>query len=143
MSLETSRKQQLVVTTSDPSSPVEYLASCSRAARSRRVYGTRMLMQSDVTEPLNVGSAHLVTINELVSIVEEIAGLRLRRRYKLEAPQGVRGRNSDNALIKQRLGWEPAISLQDGLEKTYAWIYDEMTARYSRAGQPVLTIAGA
>jgi GDP-D-mannose 3', 5'-epimerase len=107
------------------------------------VYGTRMLMQSDVTEPLNVGSAHLVTINELVSIVEEIAGLRLRRRYKLEAPQGVRGRNSDNALIKQRLGWEPAISLQDGLEKTYAWIYDEMTARYSRAGQPVLTIAGA
>ena len=68
------------------------------------VHGTRSLMQSDVTEPLNIGSAHLVTINELVSIVEEIAGLRLRRRYKLDAPQGVRGRNSDNTLIK-RTSW--------------------------------------
>ena len=64
------------------------------------VYGTRILMRSDVTEPLNLGSAHLVTINELVSIVEEIAGLKLRRRYNLDAPQGVRGRNSDNALIQ-------------------------------------------
>ena len=85
-------------------------------------------MQSDVTEPLNVGSAQLVTINELVSIVEEIAGLQLRRRYQLDAPQGVRGRNSDNTLIKERLGWEPEISLEDGLEKTYAWMYDDMTA---------------
>jgi GDP-D-mannose 3', 5'-epimerase len=93
------------------------------------VYGTRMLMRSDVTEPLNLGSARLVTINELVSIVEEIAGLRLHRHYKLDAPQGVRGRNSDNSLIKERLGWEPEITLEDGLTKTYAWMYDEMAAR--------------
>jgi nucleoside-diphosphate-sugar epimerase len=107
------------------------------------VYGTRVLMRSDVTEPLNIGSAHLVTINELVSIVEEIAGLRLRRRYKLDAPQGVRGRNSENTLIKQRLGWEPEISLEEGLEKTYEWMYDEMAGRSSRQGQPVFTTAGA
>ena len=106
------------------------------------VYGTRMLMRSDVTEPLNVGSAHLVTINELVSIVEEIAGLTLRRRYKLDAPQGVRGRNSDNTLIKERLGWEPQISLEEGLEKTYAWMYEEMAARSARKGQAVSSGAG-
>jgi GDP-D-mannose 3', 5'-epimerase len=93
------------------------------------VYGTRILMESELTEPLNVGSAHLVTINELVTIVEEIAGLELRRRYNLDAPQGVRGRNSDNTLIKERLGWEPGISLEEGLEKTYAWMYDEMATR--------------
>jgi GDP-D-mannose 3',5'-epimerase len=98
-------------------------------------------MQSDVTEPLNVGSAQLVTINELVSIVEEIAGLRLRRRYRLDAPQGVRGRNSDNTLIKQRLGWEPEISLEEGLEKTYAWMYEEMAGRSSRRAQVVFSAA--
>jgi GDP-D-mannose 3', 5'-epimerase len=106
------------------------------------VYGTRILMQSDVTEPLNIGSAQLVTINELVSIVEEIAGLRLRRRYNLDAPQGVRGRNSDNTLIKQRLGWEPEISLEEGLEKTYAWMYEEMAGRSSRKDQVVSAKAG-
>jgi nucleoside-diphosphate-sugar epimerase len=96
------------------------------------IYGTRMLMDSDVTEPINIGSAQLVTINELVSIVEEIAGVRLERNYNLDAPQGVRGRNSENSLIKARLGWEPAIALEDGLEKTYAWIYDEMTGAKAR-----------
>ena len=106
------------------------------------VYGTRTLMQSDVTEPLNVGSARLVTINELVSIVEEIAGLRLRRQYNLDAPQGVRGRNSDNTLIKERLGWEPEVTLEDGLEKTYAWMYDEMTAPGARRGQVLSSGAG-
>ena len=106
------------------------------------VYGTRTLMESDVTEPLNIGSAQLVTINELVSIVEEIAGLKLRRRYKLDAPQGVRGRNSDNTLIKERLGWEPEITLEDGLEKTYAWMYDQMAARGARTGQILSSGAG-
>jgi GDP-D-mannose 3', 5'-epimerase len=90
------------------------------------VYGSKLLMESDVVEPLNVGSAQLVTINKLVSIVEEIAGVRLRRRYRLDAPQGVRGRNSDNTLIEQYLGWQPEISLEEGLEKTYGWIYDQM-----------------
>lgn len=107
------------------------------------VYGTRILMESDVAEPLNVGSAQLVTINELVTIVEEIAGLKLRRRYKLDAPQGVRGRNSDNTLIKRRLGWEPQMTLEEGLEKTYVWMYDEMAGRSSREGQVVSAKTGA
>ena len=106
------------------------------------VYGTRTLMESDVTEPLNVGSARLVTINELVSIVEEIAGLELERRYKLDAPQGVRGRNSDNTLIKERLGWEPEITLEDGLAKTYAWMYEQMSARADGEGRALSTGAG-
>jgi GDP-D-mannose 3', 5'-epimerase len=107
------------------------------------VYGTRILMESEVTEPLNVGSAHLVTINELVTIVEEIAGLKLRRRYQLDAPQGVRGRNSDNTLIKQRLGWEPQISLEEGLEKTYAWMHERMAGHAARKGGVVSTTAQA
>ena len=106
------------------------------------VHGTRILMRSDVPEPLNVGSAHLVTINELVSIVEEIAGLKLRRRYKLDAPQGVRGRNSDNTLIEERLGWEPEVTLEDGLEKTYTWMYNEMTARAAGKGGVLSSGAG-
>jgi GDP-D-mannose 3', 5'-epimerase len=106
------------------------------------IYGTRILMESDVTEPLNVGSDRLVTINELVTIVEGIAGLTLRRRYKLDAPQGVRGRNSDNTLIRQRLGWEPQISLEEGLEKTYAWMYDEMAGHASRKARAIFTNAG-
>ena len=91
------------------------------------VYGTRLLMDSDVVEPINIGSSELVTINRLVDIVEEIAGVKLERRYDLGAPQGVRGRNSDNTLIKERLGWEPTISLREGLEQTYGWIYDELS----------------
>jgi GDP-D-mannose 3', 5'-epimerase len=90
--------------------------------------GTVRIMESDILDPINLGSSALVSINELVDIVEEIAGARLKRRYNLEAPKGVRGRNSDNTMIKERLGWEPSTSLSVGLEKTYAWIYDEMAA---------------
>jgi nucleoside-diphosphate-sugar epimerase len=90
--------------------------------------GTLRLMDSDVSEPLNVGSEQLVTINQLADIVETIAGVRLRRRYKLDAPKGVRGRNSDNTLIKQRLGWAPSINLEDGMRQTYSWIREQMTA---------------
>ncbi len=92
------------------------------------VHGTQLLAASDVIDPINVGSSELVTINQLVSIVEEIAGIEVERRYKLDAPQGVRGRNSDNTLILEQLGWEPSISLRDGMERTYRWIYDEMVA---------------
>jgi len=92
------------------------------------VYGSQLLAASDVVEPLNIGSSELVSINQLVSIVEDIAGVALDRRYNLDAPQGVRGRNSDNTLIRQRLGWEPSISLRDGLERTYAWIYDQLVS---------------
>lgn len=91
------------------------------------VEGTRRIMDSDITYPINLGSSELVSINQLVSIVEGIAGVELERNYDLSAPQGVRGRNSDNTLIKQELDWEPSITLQSGLEKTYDWIYKEMT----------------
>ncbi len=90
--------------------------------------GTRRLMECDFAEPLNLGSDQLVTINRLTDIVEEIAGTKLRRKYNPRAPKGVRGRNSDNTLIKQVLGWAPEISLEDGMEKTYKWIYEQMTS---------------
>jgi len=88
--------------------------------------GTQMIMASDIEEPLNLGSAECVTINQLVDIVEEIAGVELKRNYDLAAPKGVNGRSSDNTLIVERLGWAPSITLRDGLERTYRWIYDEM-----------------
>jgi GDP-D-mannose 3', 5'-epimerase len=90
------------------------------------IAGTLRLMASDVDDPVNIGSSELVTINGLVDIVEDIAGVKLRRRYNLDAPTGVRGRNSDNTTIRNKLGWEPSISLREGLELTYAWIYDQV-----------------
>jgi len=90
--------------------------------------GTQKIMESDILDPINLGSSELVTINQLVDVVEEIAGVRLRRQYNLDAPKGVRGRNSDNTLILERLGWEPSTPLSVGLEKTFAWIHDELTA---------------
>jgi nucleoside-diphosphate-sugar epimerase len=92
------------------------------------VYGTRAVMASDITEPINVGSAEMVTINQLVNIVEGIADVKLERNYDLSAPKGVRGRNSDNTMILELLGWEPSISLKDGLEPTYRWIRDQVAA---------------
>jgi nucleoside-diphosphate-sugar epimerase len=94
--------------------------------------GRRALMASNVREPLNICSDELVTINQLLDIVEVIAGKTVRRRYKLDAPKGVRGRCSDNTLIKQKLGWAPSVRLRDGMEKTYRWILEEMTAPASR-----------
>jgi GDP-D-mannose 3', 5'-epimerase len=90
--------------------------------------GTIRLAESDIVQPLNIGSDELVTINRLVDIVEEIAGVKLKRSYRLDAPKGVRGRNSDNTLIKKLMNWAPSISLEDGMEKTYRWIYDEMNS---------------
>ncbi len=92
------------------------------------VQGSQRLMASGVEQPINIGSSELVSINQLVSIVEDIAGITCRREYKLDAPKGVRGRNSDNTLIQEVLGWEPSISLRSGLERTYAWIYDSILA---------------
>jgi GDP-D-mannose 3',5'-epimerase len=88
--------------------------------------GSQMIFESDIHEPLNLGSDELVTINQLVDIVEEIAGVKLKRIYNLGAPKGVNGRNSDNTLITEKLGWAPSISLRNGLAKTFAWIEDEM-----------------
>ncbi|HEX8086004.1 MAG TPA: NAD-dependent epimerase/dehydratase family protein [Solirubrobacteraceae bacterium] len=96
-------------------------------------YGTQRIMDSDITEPLNLGSDEMVSINQLVDIVEGIAGITLERQYNLDAPKGVRGRNSDNTLISELLGWAPSITLQEGLEKTYAWIYDQVAASVAPA----------
>ena len=93
------------------------------------LHGTTRIMESDILDPINLGSSELVTINQLVDIVEEIAGVRLKRRYNLAAPKGVRGRNSDNTRIREQLGWEPSTPLAVGMEKTYAWIYDELSDR--------------
>jgi GDP-D-mannose 3',5'-epimerase len=94
--------------------------------------GTLRLMDSAIDEPINVGSDQLVTINQLVDIVEAIAGVTLTRRYKLDAPKGVRGRNSDNTLIRERLQWAPSVRLEDGMRHTYEWIHREMTTSGAR-----------
>ena len=93
------------------------------------LYGIDLIAHSDVLEPINLGSAELISINDLVSMIEDIAGIKVQRRYDLHAPKGVRGRNSDNTKMRQLLGWEPSIPLREGLEKTYAWIYDQYMAR--------------
>jgi GDP-D-mannose 3',5'-epimerase len=94
------------------------------------VLGIQKIMHSDnVTMPINLGSSEMVTINQLVDITENIAGLKLKRNYNLKAPKGVNGRNSDNTLIMKLLGWEPNISLKSGMDKTYAWILGEMTKK--------------
>jgi GDP-D-mannose 3', 5'-epimerase len=90
--------------------------------------GTQAITESEIHEPLNLGSSELVTINQLVDMAEDIAGIKLQRKYKLDAPKGVNGRNSDNTLIEKYLGWEPSIRLRDGLAKTYEWIESQMLA---------------
>jgi len=92
------------------------------------IKGTRLMIDRDIPGPLNIGSNELVSINQLVDIVEEIAGVRLKRRYNLRAPKGVNGRNSDKTRIQEIMGWQPSISLREGMEKTYRWIYDKMSA---------------
>ena len=100
-----------------------YIDDCTR--------GIDRIMHSDILEPINLGSSELVSINQLVDIAEDIAGVKLKRTYKLDAPRGVAGRNSDNTKILQYLDWEPGTRLRDGMEKTYRWIYDEFTAKYT------------
>jgi nucleoside-diphosphate-sugar epimerase len=102
-----------------------YIDDCTR--------GVEAIFESDIHEPINLGSSELVTINQLVDIVEEIAGITLKRNYNLNAPKGVNGRNSDNTKIKQYLGWEPSIRLKDGMAQTYAWIESEMLTPATRA----------
>jgi GDP-D-mannose 3',5'-epimerase len=93
------------------------------------ILGSRAIMDSDIVEPINLGSSEMVTINELVTIVEEIAGVKCQRNYAPSAPKGVNGRNSDNEMILARLGWQPSTALRVGLEKTYAWVYDQVKAQ--------------
>ena len=93
------------------------------------IKGIRLITDSQILEPINLGSSEAVSINQLVDIVEDIAGIKLKRNYDLSAPKGVNGRNSDNTLIRKYLHWEPDTTLRAGLEKTYAWIYDQYLAR--------------
>jgi nucleoside-diphosphate-sugar epimerase len=88
--------------------------------------GVVNIFESDILEPINLGSSELVTINQLVDVAEDLAGVKLKRNYNLSAPKGVNGRNSDNTKIQQYLGWEPSIKLRDGLARTMAWIEQQM-----------------
>jgi len=92
------------------------------------VTGIHRLMESDYAEPLNLGQDRMVTINQLVDIVAQIGGVRVTKKH-IPGPQGVRGRNSDNTRLRKVLGWEPTISLEEGLERTYAWIEDQVRRR--------------
>jgi nucleoside-diphosphate-sugar epimerase len=93
------------------------------------IKGVNLIMDSDILEPINLGSSEAVTINQLVDLAEEIAGIKLKRTYDHSAPKGVNGRNSDNTLIQKYLQWEPSTPLRVGLEQTYKWIYDQYLAR--------------
>ena len=88
--------------------------------------GTIAIMESNIVDPINLGTSEIVTINQLVDVAEDIAQVKLKRRYNLKAPQGVRGRNSDNTLIRRQLNWEPCIPLRYGMEKTYAWVSEQI-----------------
>jgi GDP-D-mannose 3',5'-epimerase len=94
------------------------------------IRGTLEITRSDILDPINLGSSELVTINQLVDIAEEIAGVKLERSYDTSAPKGVNGRNSDNTRIRAALGWEPSIRLRDGMERTYRWIHDQYVRKY-------------
>ena len=96
--------------------------------------GIDLIMNSEILEPINLGSSEAVTVNQLVDMAEEIAGIKLKRNYDLSAPKGVNGRNSDNTLIQKCLGWKPSTSLRTGLERTYRWISDQYLAR--QRGEP-------
>jgi len=100
------------------------------------IKGILDIMYSNINEPVNLGSSEMVSINELVDIVEDIAGYKLGRTYDLNAPKGVRGRNSDNTLIREYLDWEPSIPLRIGLTKTYAWIKEQMEEIKDDRGEP-------
>ena len=101
--------------------------------------GTLMIAQGDYCDPLNLGSSEMVSIDQLVDIVEDIAGIQLDRTYAVDAPKGVNGRNSDNTLIREVLGWEPSVRLYDGLEKTYRWVYQQV----AKSSKNMVYAAGA
>jgi GDP-D-mannose 3', 5'-epimerase len=103
------------------------------------IQGIDLIMHCDelIATPINLGSSQLMSVNELVSVAEEIGGVKLKRDYKLDAPQGVAGRNSDNTMIQEILGWEPDTPLRVGLAKTYAWIEQQYMDR--KAGKRTIS----
>ena len=105
------------------------------------VEGLLRLMASGFTKPINLGTDELVTINQLVDTVREISGKSIEKQHDLTKPQGVRGRNSDNSLLREVLGWEPRMTLRDGIAQTYPWIWDELgkqgRAKPTKSGQRI------
>ena len=101
------------------------------------ITGLDKLMESDFSDPINLGRSEMVSINELIDMISDIAGVKVERNHDLNAPQGVRGRNSDNSLILEKLGWEPEVDLKTGLATTYAWI-EEQIEREAR-GESVIS----
>ena len=90
------------------------------------ITGTIKLFLSDHKDPLNIGSSEQVSINQMISIIEDISNYNIEKNFQLDKPLGVRGRSSDNTKIKEVLSWEPEVSLKDGLTKTYNWIYNQL-----------------
>jgi len=101
--------------------------------------GIDMIMHCDelISTPINLGTSHMISINDLVSLAEKVGGTNLKRKYDPDAPKGVAGRNSDNTFIKQVLGWEPSTPLEEGLKKTYAWIEQQYKDR--KAGKHTIS----
>jgi nucleoside-diphosphate-sugar epimerase len=93
--------------------------------RAAHVNGIYKLMRSDHHDPLNLGQDRMVTINQLADMAAKIAGITVKKKH-VDGPQGVRGRNSDNTMLRKVLGWEPQISLEDGVARTYAWIETQL-----------------
>jgi nucleoside-diphosphate-sugar epimerase len=103
--------------------------------------GIFKLMRSDYREPLNLGQDRLISVNQLADLIMEIGGVKLIKRH-VEGPQGVRGRNSDNTLLKEVLGWVPEISLEEGLRRTYQWVEAQVRASgYACVGPVVAGVA--
>jgi nucleoside-diphosphate-sugar epimerase len=90
------------------------------------IYGTRKILDGNFHDPINLGTDHQVSINQLCTLIEDVANFKIQKKYLLEKPIGVRGRSSDNSLIKKELNWEPKIKLENGLKKTYQWIYEQV-----------------
>jgi GDP-D-mannose 3',5'-epimerase len=99
------------------------------------VKGTQMIMHSDIEDPINLGSSELVSVNGLLDVIEDIAGIKLARSYDPTKPKGVAGRNSDNTLILELLGWEPSVPLKEGMTHTYEWVYTQVEDALARRSQ--------
>jgi nucleoside-diphosphate-sugar epimerase len=101
--------------------------------------GIYKLMQSNYHEPLNLGQDRMVTINQLADMIADIAGIQITKKH-VSGPQGVRGRNSDNSRLREVLQWEPAISLEDGLARTYAWVEEQVRVQLAQHGQATVSV---
>ena len=104
------------------------------------VEGTETVFNKSYKDPLNIGSDEQVSINQMISMIEEIADYKVKKNYQLDKPLGVRGRSSDNTLAMEKIGWKPSYTLKQGLEKTYKWIYDQMTTNKSNSQKFIQTL---